>query len=145
MTTRKIKRIEKAAAKQGASAAAQGRRVWLAGLGAFSLAQKRGKQSYANAQKQGREMYVRLIAESKDLRTRTLTLVREAGADAQAQAIGVFSPLTTTVEKKAEQYSAAVEGGFAKILHRLGVPTKRELDELSKRIASVSRQVKTAK
>jgi poly(hydroxyalkanoate) granule-associated protein len=145
MATRKIKRIEKTVAKRGESIGEQGRRVWLAGLGAISLAQKRAKQTYAEAQQQSKEIYAKLIIEGKDLQSHAVTLVREASADAQSQLTGVFSPLTASVEKKAEQYSAVLEDGFAKILHRLGVPTKRELDELSKRIASVRRQVKTAK
>lgn len=145
MATRKIRKIEKITTSNATQATEQGRQLWLAGLGAFSLAQKRGTDVYAKAQKQGKDIYVRLIAEGKDLQTRAVTLVREASTDAQSQAVGVFTPITARVEKQAERYSAAVESGVAKILHRLGVPTKRELDDLSKRIASLTRQVKTAK
>ena len=145
MASKQIKRIEKTLASETDSIIEQGRRVWLAGLGAVSIAQKRGRQAYATAQQQGRAIYTKLIVEGSDLQTRTLTLAREAGADAKAQAKGVFAPLTASVEKTAEHYSALVDSGVAKVLHRLGVPTKRELDDLRKRIASLSRQVKPAR
>jgi poly(hydroxyalkanoate) granule-associated protein len=114
--------------------AEQGRRLWLASLGAFSLTQKRGS-----------EVFGRFVSEGKDMQTRTLTLVREASADAQAQAIGVFAPITARIEKQLAQYGAAVETGVERVLARLGIPTKRDIEELSHQVAALSRKFKAVK
>jgi poly(hydroxyalkanoate) granule-associated protein len=114
--------------------AEQARRLWLASLGAFSLAQKRGI-----------ELFTRFIDEGKDLQVRTLTMVREVSADTQAQALGVFTPFTARLEKQVAQYGAAIENGMERVLARLGIPAKRDIDELSRQVAALSRKLKTAK
>ncbi len=116
------------------TSAEQARRMWLAGLGVFSLAQKR-----SNA------LFSRLVDEGRDLQARTLTMVLEVGADAQAQAIGVFAPITARIEKQATRYGAAVENGVERLLARLGIPAKRDIEALSQQVAALSRKLKTVK
>ncbi len=114
--------------------AEQARRLWLAGLGAFSLAQKRSI-----------ELFTRFVDEGRGLQMRTVTMVREVSADTQAQAMGVFTPFTARLEKQVAQYGAIVENGFERVLARLGIPARRDIEELSRQVAALSRKLKTAK
>jgi len=114
--------------------AEQARHLWLAGLGALSLAQKRGS-----------ELFTRFIEEGRDLQTRTVTLAREVGADTQAQAMGVFTPITARIEKQLAHYGAAIEYGLERVFASLGIPAKRDIEDLSRQVAALSRKLKAAK
>jgi poly(hydroxyalkanoate) granule-associated protein len=112
----------------------QAHRVWLAGLGALSLSYKHGS-----------EWLARFIAEGRDLQSRGTTFAREAVTDLQAQATGVFAPLNARIEDHAVQVASTVESGWARLLKRLGIPAKRDVEELSKQIAALTRKLKAAK
>jgi len=112
----------------------QAHRVWLAGLGALSL-------SY----KQGSEWLARFIAEGRDLQTRGTTIAREAVTDLQAQATGVLAPLQVRIEDHAAQFTSTVENGWARLLKRLGIPARRDVEELSAQIATLTRKLKAVK
>lgn len=110
------------------------RRVWLAGLGAFSLTRKHGGQWFG-----------RFAEEGQDLAGRGLQLARETFEDTRAHAVGIVSPITARVEKRFDAYAAAIERGMGRTLHRLGIPTKREIEELTRQVAALSRKLKAAK
>jgi poly(hydroxyalkanoate) granule-associated protein len=109
------------------------RRTWLAGLGAFSLTRKHGGQWFG-----------RFAEESIDLAGRAVQFARETAADAQAHAVG-FTPIVAHIEKRYGTYASAVEHGFEHVLDRLGIPTKREVGDLTRQIAALSRKLKAAK
>jgi poly(hydroxyalkanoate) granule-associated protein len=110
------------------------RRVWLAGLGALSLARKHGG-----------EQLTRLVDETSTLQKRTLTLVREAAADTKAQALGAFAPLTSRFEKQAERYVDLIAGRLDQALARLGIPTRSDMNALSDQVAALSRKLKATR
>jgi poly(hydroxyalkanoate) granule-associated protein len=114
--------------------AEQAHRVWLAGLGAISLSYKRSVA-----------WLTRFVEEGKDLQSRSTTFAREAATDLQAQATGIFAPLQARIEDQAAQLSSTVESSVARVLKRFGVPAKRDIEELSKQIAALTRKLKTAK
>ncbi len=114
--------------------AEQAHRVLLAGLGLVAIAHKRGL-----------ELFSCFVEEGKDLQARTTTLVREVGADTQAQAIGVFAPITARVEKQTAEYTATFFAGVERVLARFGIPAKRDIEDLSRQVAALSRKFKTAK
>ena len=110
----------------------QVRRVWLAGLGAFSLTRKHGGQWFG-----------RFAEEGQELVTRTAQFAQESVADARAQATGVVA-IVERIEKQFGSYAQAVETGFGRALNYFGIPTKREIDDLSRQIAALSRRLNKA-
>jgi poly(hydroxyalkanoate) granule-associated protein len=110
------------------------RALWLAGLGAVSIAQKRGGELGAN-----------LIAEGKDFQARAQQLVQEVGTDAQAQIKGAFAPLRMQAKDNAKKFGVVIEGAVAAVLAHLGIPSKADIEELTQRMTALSRQLKTVK
>ncbi len=110
------------------------RTLWLAGLGAASIARK-----------QGGEMLSGLVVEGQDVQVRTQKLAKELKSDAKAQIKGVITPMRASIRKKAAKFSAAVQQGVAVALAKLGIPSKADIEELTQRVAALSRQLKTAK
>jgi poly(hydroxyalkanoate) granule-associated protein len=110
------------------------RALWLAGLGAVSIAQKRGG-----------ELLSGLIAEGHDFQTRTQKLAQEVGADAAVHVKGALAPFRAGLKRNIKKFGAAVQGGVAGALARLGIPSKADIDELTQRVTALSKQLKTAK
>ena len=114
--------------------AEQLRRVWLASLGAFSLTRKHGGQWFG-----------RFVEDGQGFASRGTQFARETVADAQAQATGVFSPILLRVEKQFGAYAQVVENGVGRVLNRFGIPTKREIEDLSRQVATLTRKLKAVK
>ncbi|MFN7553364.1 MAG: phasin family protein [Pseudomonadota bacterium] len=94
--------------------------LWLAGLGAVSLAQK-----------QGGKLIETLVAEGEDFKLRTErfanTLVRDlrrAANDTQTQVEGVIEPLRAQAVKAVREVEAGISGRFGDVLGRLGLVRK---------------------
>ncbi|TLY53576.1 MAG: hypothetical protein E6K53_00510 [Gammaproteobacteria bacterium] len=109
-------------------------RIWLAGLGTIAIAYQRGG-----------EWFARVVEEGRDLQARSTTFAQEAAADLQVHATGIFAPLQSRFEKQAAQYGTKIESGVASILGKLGVPAKREIEQLNRDIAALTRKLRTAK
>ena len=116
------------------TAAEQLRCAWLAGLGAFSLTRKHSGQWFG-----------RFVEEGQGFAARGTQFARETVADAQAQATGVFSPILLRVEKQFDTYAKVVENRVGRALNRFGIPTKREIEDLSRQVATLTRKLKAAK
>jgi len=112
----------------------QARTLWLAGLGALSLAQKRGGALLSG-----------LIAEGHDLQTRAQKLAREVGSDAGVHVKGALAPFRAGLKRNVKKLGAAMRSGVAGALARLGIPSKADIEELTKRVSALSKQLKTAK
>ena len=108
--------------------------LWLAGVGAIWLARKHGGALLGD-----------LIKEGRRLQIEATQFVREARADALAQAKGLLTPAKARLETGAKKAAAAVEAGVAVVRARLGIPSKADIDELSQRVGALSRQLKAAK
>ena len=129
MTT---KRSKQSPAKQTPTDKAQA--LWLAGLGAISLVQKRGGAMLAG-----------LIAEGNDFQTRAQKLAHEVTADATVHVKGALAPIRAGFKRNVKKLGAAVQQGVAGTLARLGIPSKTDIDELTQRVAALSKRLKTAK
>jgi poly(hydroxyalkanoate) granule-associated protein len=110
------------------------RTLWLAGLGAASIARK-----------QGGELLSDLIVEGQDAQVRTQKLAKQFKSDAKAQIKGVITPMRASIRKTAAKVGAAVQQGVAVALAKLGIPSKADIEELTQRVAALSRQLKTGK
>lgn len=96
--------------------------IWLAGLGAFALAGEEGGRLFKQLVKKGEGM-------EKINKTRITHLVSRAEG-LQGDARTAVARLTTPIE-----------AGMTNAMHRLGVPTRREIATLTKRVEELTRVV----
>ena len=89
--------------------------IWLAGLGAF-----------ADAQKQGGKLFDSLVKEGEVVQKRATKTAGQTISDVKA-----------TASKSWDRLGQVVEEGVAQALHTLNVPTKKEFDKLSRRVAEL--------
>lgn len=108
--------------------------IWLAGVGALSLGRKHGEAVLGN-----------LIGEGRRLQRKARKLVGEAAEDLRAQAAGVVLPVRERFQEQIQSAGSAFQSGMAVVLSRFGIPTKADIDELSRHINALARQLKAAK
>ena len=95
--------------------------IWLAGLGAF-----------AKAQKEGTKFFNGLVEEGEDVQKQAKKSAGEAYDDIKARASRSWDKLSWTEIEK------VFEDRVGKVLHTLSVPTRKDLDTLSHRVAELT-------
>ena len=90
--------------------------IWLAGLGAFS-----------KAQEEGGKVFDALVKEGETIQARTRKLTDEKMAVVAGKAAGTWDRLEQVFEDR-----------VARSLSRLGVPSKKDIDKLSKRVVELT-------
>ena len=95
--------------------------IWLAGLGAF-----------AKAQKEGTKFFNGLVEEGEDVQKQAKKTAGEAYDDIKARASKSWDKLSWT------EIERVFEDRVAKVLHTLSVPTRKDLDTLSHRVAELT-------
>ena len=107
------------------------RKIWLAGLGAFAMAEAGGSKLFATLVEEG---------EKVEAHTRQVT---------QEKVETVKSRLENTVEEIKDRATDTFDGveqlfedRMARVLLRLGVPTSEDIQELSERVASIDTNIK---
>lgn len=90
--------------------------IWLAGLGAF-----------AKAQEEGNKVFDALVKEGETIQKKTRQAADEKIAIVTGKAVGTWDRLEQVFEDR-----------VAKALGSLGVPTKKDIDKLSKRVAELT-------
>ncbi len=90
--------------------------IWLAGLGAF-----------AKAQQEGGKVFDALVKEGETLQKKTKQLADERVAAVAGRAADTWDRLEQVFEDR-----------VARALASLGVPSKKEIDKLSKRVAELT-------
>ena len=101
-------------------------KVWLAGLGAFATAGEEGKSLFKSLVEKGEQ----LEARSKGKVDKVKGTMKDAKAN-----VGII--VERLQEGLDEQVTAA--------LHRLGVPTRREISTLAERVEKLTRSLEKAK
>ena len=86
--------------------------IWLAGLGAFS-----------KTQQEGVEMFEALVAEGEKVQERTKTAADERFAEGKEKVTGAWDKLEKVFDDR-----------VGRALHALNVPTRKDIDVLSKRV-----------
>ena len=86
--------------------------IWLAGLGAFSKAQKGGA-----------DMFEELVAEGEKVQERTKTVADERLAEMRENVTQTWNKLDKVFEDR-----------VGRALHALNVPSRHDIDTLSKRV-----------
>ena len=94
--------------------------IWLAGLGAF-----------AKAQAEGQKVFDTLVAEGQRLQDETKTAADERIAEIRSKGAGAWDKLEKVFEDR-----------VARALHSLNVPTRKDIDTLSKRVAELTEATK---
>ncbi len=94
--------------------------IWLAGLGAFAKAQEEGVKAFDSLVKQG-----------EAVQERARKVADEKIADVKAQASGQWDKLEQVFEER-----------VARALHSLSVPTKKDVEALSRRVTELTAEVK---
>lgn len=90
--------------------------IWLAGLGAF-----------AKAQEEGNKVFEALVKEGEVIQARTKKETDAKIADAAGKMAGAWDKLENVFEER-----------VSRALSSLGVPTKKDIDKLTKRVAELT-------
>jgi poly(hydroxyalkanoate) granule-associated protein len=90
--------------------------IWLAGLGAFS-----------KAQKEGVKMFEALVAEGEKVQEPTKTEAAALLAEGKARVTGAWDKLEQVFEER-----------MARALQRLNLPNREDIDVLSQRVAELT-------
>ncbi len=90
--------------------------IWLAGLGAFS-----------KAQQEGAKMFETLVAEGEKVQERTKIAADERLTEVRAKASGTWDKLEQVFEDR-----------VARALNSLSVPSRKDIDTLSQRVAELT-------
>ena len=94
--------------------------IWLAGLGAFS-----------KAQQEGLKMFETLVEEGEKVQEKTKAAADERLEEGRAKATGAWDKLEQVFEDRVER-----------ALHRLNVPSRKDVDVLTQRIAELTEMTK---
>lgn len=133
MATKKLagKKSVRAAQTPAAELQDTTRDLWLASLGAVSITRKRGARFFET-----------LIGEGQDLRERTVKLAEGTVADVRKQVAGVFGKVQQKASANLTQVEGVVGNQVSRVLSRIGIPSKADVQDLSRRVADLNRQVK---
>jgi poly(hydroxyalkanoate) granule-associated protein len=129
---KKLKKLAKSSSDSHLAATVResAQQIWLAGLGAWGKTRDEGVKVFDALVKEGRGI---------EARTRKLAGTRvglvtgqvgKAASDAQARATATWDKLEHVFEQR-----------VARALHRLGVPTKKEIEKLTARVEQLTASV----
>ncbi|MEP6484461.1 MAG: phasin family protein [Rudaea sp.] len=105
--------------------------IWLAGLGAF------GK-----AQLEGGKLFSTLVKEGSDLQQKTRKIAGGAAGDLRSAMTGAASEVRERTQETWERLEQVFENRVTTALAKLGLPGRKEIEELQRRIDEVSKEVR---
>lgn len=104
--------------------------IWLAGLGAFSKAQEEGTKVFEALVKEGNSIQKRTMKLTEDRVNEVTSKVTRMAGSFQKQANASWDKLEGVFEERVQR-----------ALTRLGVPTKKEIHALTKRVEELTASV----
>lgn len=104
--------------------------IWLAGLGAF-----------AKTQEEGNKVFEALVKEGEAIQKKTRKLADEKMSDVRKSADRKVSSISDKASGTWDRLEQVFEDRVARALSSLGVPTKKDIDRLSKRVAELTEVV----
>lgn len=117
------------------------RSVWLAGLGAVSMARQQGQRIVTALVAEGEQISER----GENLRSELSRNVKRQVSQTQRQVKGVVKPWVQQAGRVADDVSASLGERLGNALGRLGVPTKVDLGDLSRRLDGVRSALKSTR
>ncbi|HKL87582.1 MAG TPA: phasin family protein [Salinibacter sp.] len=106
----------------------RGRDVWLAGLGAL-----------ATVEEEGNKLFKRLVERGEQFEEERRQELQAAGEKAREQRDEALAQ----IEEASEETQSLLMDTVNTALERFGVPTRNEVDRLSKKVETLSEQVDT--
>ena len=97
-------------------------KVWLAGLGAVSVAEQKGG-----------EFFQELIDKGQKLESRSKQEMEKAK--------GTMSGVKTVAESYWETFGRTLDDKMTSVIHRIGVPTKDEIETLTKKVEDLTASI----
>ena len=120
-----------AKATSGKSIMESAQQIWLAGLGAFS-----------KAQGQGTNLFDGLIKEGLNLEAKTRKLATGKVDEVRGVVESGVSQVRERTQETWDRLEQVFEQRVSRALSKLGVPGRKELDELLKRVDELNREVR---
>lgn len=108
----------------------QAREVWLAGLGALSAVEEEGTKVFNGLVKKGKAV--------EKAGRKKIKAARKMLDEAADEVVSKPAEVTKDIEKKVTE---SVEETVEAVLHRLGVPTRQEVQDLSAKVEKLAKQV----
>jgi poly(hydroxyalkanoate) granule-associated protein len=105
--------------------------IWLAGLGAF-----------AKAQGEGGKLFETLIREGTSLEQKTRKIATGTATDVRGAVESGVTQVRERTQETWDKLEQVFENRVSRALSKLGVPGRKELDELIKRVDELNREVK---
>jgi poly(hydroxyalkanoate) granule-associated protein len=97
-------------------------KVWLAGLGAVAMAEEEGGKFFSN-----------LLEKGEKLEGKSKKQVEKAK--------GTVTGMKTVAESYWETFGRTVDDQVTAVIHRIGVPTKDEIEDLTKKVEDLTAAV----
>jgi poly(hydroxyalkanoate) granule-associated protein len=94
-------------------------KVWLAGLGAIAMAEKEGGRFFTG-----------LVEQGQKLETKSRQHVEKAR--------GTMAGVKTVAESYWDTFGRTIDDQVTGVIHRLGVPTKDEIETLTKKVEALT-------
>lgn len=94
-------------------------KVWLAGLGAVAMAEQEGGKFFSNLVEQGQKM-------------------EKKSKQKVDQAKGTVAGVKTIAESYWETFGRTIDDRMTSVIHRIGVPTKDEIEALTKKVQELT-------
>lgn len=128
----KLKAAAGGASKEKLAAAIKesAHQIWLAGLGAFAKAQEEGTKVFEALVREGNSIQKRTMQATEDKVGEVTTRVAKMAGEVQKQANTSWDKLESVFEERVER-----------ALQRLGVPTSKEVQELTRRVEALTASV----
>jgi len=130
-----VKKLQKLGAQKVSGANLSGsvkdsaQQIWQAGLGAFSKAQAEGSKAFEA-----------LVKEGMSIQRKTQSAAEEKISEATSKMTNMATDITSKATGQWDKLETIFEDRVAKALHKLGVPTAKEVQALMKRVDELSRQ-----
>ena len=126
--------------------------IWLAGLGAFSLAQQEGSKFLKQSSKsiddaaskmvgESTKLFDRLVKEGAKLESKGRKLASDAVDGVRGDVERSVDEVRKSAQTNWDKLEKVFEQRVARALSRLGVPTSEEIRELSDRVAELNKRV----
>ena len=127
--------------------------IWLAGLGAFAMAQDEGVNLVRKGGKlvneqtgkvisESSKLFERLVAEGRKLEGKGRKMAEEAVGGVKSDVEGRVGKAREQARTNWDKLEKVFEERVARALSKLGVPTSDEIQELSKRVQELNTRVR---
>jgi poly(hydroxyalkanoate) granule-associated protein len=97
-------------------------KIWLAGLGAMAVAEEEGSKLFKNLVDRGHN-------------------IEDRGKEQVERAKGTFGGVRTVAESYWETFERTIDDQLTTVIHRLGVPTKDEIETLTSKVEALTKSV----